>query len=159
MATFAKIKENYFGVFWGVIVATLVVFVFKPTYSESIDIIRALPQLTTCIFGFLLTLLGIILQGDGPVILSMRGSIKVYNRFIGYNKKIVILSFILTIIALIAGYVSHSWLNGFLLAIHPFCPVVARCISIFVLTFCSVWLIVDLMIFVKLFYLLIKQSK
>ena len=91
MATLAKIKESYSGIFWGLVLAILIVLFVNPTYKESIDMIRALPQLTTCIFGFLLTLLGIILQGDGPIVTKMQSSTVIYNRFIGFNKKIVIL--------------------------------------------------------------------
>lgn len=159
MATFAKIKENYSGILSGLLLAVIVVFLLNPAYSDCIDMIRALPQLTTCIFGFLLTLLGIILQGDGPVITKMRDSVVVYNRFIAYNKKVVILSFALTIIALLMGYVNHSWLNKLLLEVCASLPCIVRRAAIFILTFGSVWLVVDLMVFVKLFYMLIKESK
>ena len=106
MATFSKIKENYLGILIGALVA-VGVFFLNPAYGRSIDLIKALPQLTTCVFGFLLTLLGIILQGDGPVIQKMRDSTKIYNRFIDYNKKIVILSFVLTIVTLLIGYIDY----------------------------------------------------
>lgn len=89
----------------------------------------------------------------------MHGSSVVYNRFIGYNKKVVILSFALTIIALIMGYVNYTWLNSLLLKINTSFPLIVRKIAISILTFGEVWLVVDLMIFVKLFYMLIKESK
>lgn len=159
MATLAKIKESYSGIFWGLVLAILIVLFVNPTYNESIDMIRALPQLTTCIFGFLLTLLGIILQGDGPIVTKMQSSTVIYNRFIGFNKKIVILSFVVTVLALIMGYANYDWLKSLLVSWHPLLPLVVRKVSVFVLSFGSVWLVVDLMIFVKLFYMLIKESK
>lgn len=159
MATLAKIRENLLGVFLGVLAAGIVVFLLDPTYSDCIDLIRALPQLTTCVFGFLLTLLGIVLQGESPLIAKMRDSKVVYNRFINYNKKVVVLSFVLTIVALIMGYVSYSWLNGLLLKFCQSTPILVRKFALFILTFGAVWLVVDLMTFVKLFYLLIKESK
>lgn len=159
MATFAKIRENYSGVFWGVVLAILIVLFVNPTYKECIDMIRALPQLTTCIFGFLLTLLGIILQGDGPIITKMQSSTVIYNRFIGFNKKIVILSFAMTVLALIMGYANYDWIKLLLINWHPSLPLIVRKVSVFILSFGSVWLVVDLMTFVKLFYMLIKESK
>ena len=159
MASFAKILENYSGIFLGIIFATLIVFFLNPTYKECIDMIRALPQLTTCIFGFLLTLLGIILQGGGPIVTKMQNSTVIYNRFIGFNKKIVILSFAVTVMALIMGYANYAWLKSLLVNWHPLLPLIVRRVSVFVLSFGLVWLVVDLMIFIKLFYMLIKESK
>lgn len=159
MATFAKIRENFSGIFWGIVIALLIVLFVNPSYKECVDMIRALPQLTTCIFGFLLTLLGIILQGDGPIITKMLNATVIYNRFIGFNKKIVILSFAVTVLALIMGYANYEWLKSLLINWHPFLPMIVRKVSVFVLSLGSVWLVVDLMIFVKLFYMLIKESK
>ena len=159
MASVAKIRENYSGIFWGILLSILIVFFVNPTYKECIDMIRALPQLTTCIFGFLLTLLGIILQGDGPVITKMHKSTTIYNRFIGFNKKIVILSFGVTVLALIMGYANYEVVKTLLVNWHPLLPLIVRKVSVFILSFGSVWLVVDLMVFVKLFYMLIKESK
>ena len=158
MATLAKIRENYLGLAIGVLCGVGVWFL-NPSYVESIDLIKALPTLTTCIFGFLLTLLGIILQGDGPVIQNMRGSTIIYNRFINYNKKVVLLSFVMTLLALVAGYVHYDWLHQIIVSINPSLTAIARKTTISVLATGSIWLVVDLTIFVHLFYLLIKQSK
>ena len=159
MATFAKIRELYSGIFWGIVLATLIILFVNPIYKECIDMIRALPQLTTCIFGFLLTLLGIILQGDGPIIKKMQNSTVIYNRFIAFNKKIVVLSFAVTVLALIMGYVNYDWLKSLLSSMHPLLPMYVRKVSVFLLSFGSVWLVIDLVTFIKLFYMLIKKSK
>lgn len=156
-ATCSKNIENYSGIFLGLTLATAIVFFVNPPYKECIDLIRALPQLTTCTFGFLLTLLGIILQGDSPIINKMRNTTTIYNRFIGFNKKIVILSLIVTVLALVMGYVDYTWLNTLLNNWNPLLPSIARMMSIFLLTFGSVWLVIDLTTFIKLFYLLIKN--
>lgn len=158
MATIAKIKENYLGITLGILCGAGV-WLLNPSYAECIDLIKALPTLTTCIFGFLLTLLGIILQGTGPVINHMRESTKIFNRFINYNKKVVLLSFVMTLLALLAGYVSYDWLHSLISSINPNWTIIVRRVSISALTFGSIWLVVDLTIFVRLFYLLIKRSK
>ena len=158
MVTLAKITENCLGIACGTACA-IGAWLLNPSYADSIDLIKALPTLTTCIFGFLLTLLGIILQGDGPIIQKMRGATKIYNRFISYNKKVVFISFVLTLLALVAGYVSYDWLHNLIASINPNLTIVVRRIAISALTFGSIWLVVDLTIFVRLFYLLIKQPK
>lgn len=157
MATFAKIRERWSGLFWGGI-AAIIVFLFYAE-GEFVDAIRALPQITTSIFGFLLALLGIILQGSGPVIEMMRESKTVYNRFLDFNKHIVFLSFALSIVAYIHGYLVLPWLKGGLSSIYPQVVNYVLKVIFSLLVLCSVWLVVDLMIFVKLFYLLIKRSK
>lgn len=158
MATFAKLKESYTGIFIGVLVAVIIFFV-NPSFKDCVDIIRALPQLSTCVFGFLLTLLGIILQGNGPIIERMRKASDIYNRFIDFNKRIVILSFVISVVALIAGYINYDWFRNFFIKIcEPSCVLIRRSF-IAILSFGVVWLVVDLMTFVKLFYMLIKESK
>ena len=158
MATTDKLIERYLGILIGVVVAILV-FLLNPSFNKSAGLVRALPQLTTCIFGFLLTLLGIILQSESPVIVKMRGKTEMYNRFIDFNKRIVVLSFVISFFSLLVGYIDFSW-------VHDFCdsiwvelyPTTGR-IVLAVLSFGMVWLIVDMITFVKLFYKLIKQSK
>lgn len=157
MATCAKIRENWMGLILGCVVA-LIVFLFGPNWDFT-EAIRAIPQITTCIFGFLLTLLGVILQGNSPIISMMRNEVKIYDRFIGFNKRIVILSFVLTILAFVAGYLDFSWLNCGLLQDYPTIWTGIKKMVIALLALGMVWLIVDLMTFIKLFYMLVKQTK
>jgi len=160
MATFDKIKENYLGLCVGAVFA-LGVFFFDPSYSKCIDVIKAIPQLTTCIFGFLLTLLGIILQGNSPAIEQMQNisNISVFNRFIDYNKRIVVLSFILTLLTLLTGYLDFEWLRNLFFTENSFLAHLVCRMTICLLSFGIVWLVIDLMVFVNLFYQLIKRSK
>ena len=157
MATWAKFRESWIGLILGC-VAAVFVFLFGPDRGFT-EAIRAIPQISTCIFGFLLTLLGIILQGNSPIISLMREEVRIYNRFIGFNKRIVILSFVLTISAFVAGYLDFSWLSCGLLQEYPIVWVGIKKTVIALLALGSVWLIIDLMAFIKLFYMLIKQTK
>lgn len=145
------------GLILGCVVA-LIVFLFGPNWDFT-EAIRAIPQITTCIFGFLLTLLGIILQGNSPIISMMCKEVKIYNRFISFNKRIVILSFVLTISAFVAGYLDFSWLSRGLLQDYPTIWTGVKKKVIALLALGMVWLIIDLMTFIKLFYMLIKQAK
>lgn len=158
MATWAKIKENWSGVFWGFLMAIIMYYV-NPKYSECRELIKAIPQLSTCVFGFLLTLLGIILQGSGPVIERMKSSTILFNRFIGYNKRIVLLSFFISIVAFVFGYIDFSWAKECMASFCASSVVFVKKLFISLLTWSCVWLIVDMITFINLFYLLIKAPK
>ena len=63
--------EKFKGVIIGLIL-TLILFRLHPNFGSSIRVIQDIPTFTTCIFGFMLTLLGIIIQGNGNVIVKMK---------------------------------------------------------------------------------------
>lgn len=154
--SWAKLKENYLGVLLGLVVAAIVIWL-NPKYSSCISFIKAIPQLTSCIFGFLLALLGIILQGDSPTITAIKSRTTVYNRFIRYNKKVVYLSLILSVLTLVIGYVDYSFVDGWLAKKSICMSESAKKVVLSSISFGIVWLFVDLMIFLRIFYLLITS--
>ena len=154
--SWAKLKENYLGVLLGLVAAVIVVWL-NPPYSSCILFIQAIPQLTSCIFGFLLALLGIILQGDSPTITAMKSRTIIYNRFIKYNKKVVYLSLILSVLTLVIGYVDYSFFDGWLANNYICLSKSAKNVILSSISFGIVWLFVDLLTFLKLFYLLITE--
>lgn len=154
----AKLKENYLGIFLGLVSAIIVLWL-NPKYSSCLSFIQAIPQLTSCIFGFLLALLGIILQGDSPTISAMKVRAHMYNRFINYNKKVVYLSLILSLLTLVIGFFDYTVINELLFTNHPCFIMIAKKVILSSITFGIVWLLVDLLIFLKLFYLLITASE
>ncbi len=155
----AKLKENYKGVFFGLVAAIIIVKV-NPNYGSCLSFIKELPQLTSCIFGFLLALLGIILQGDSPTIKDMKSRPVMYNRFINYNKKVVYLSLILSVVTLVIGYIDYDYIDGLFISQYSCVKMIVKKIIISSITFGIVWLFVDLLTFLRLFYLLITaQSK
>lgn len=54
-------------------------------------------------FGVLLTFFGIVIQGSSDTILRMKRKTKMFNRFILYNRNIIIFALVLTIYAYIFG--------------------------------------------------------
>lgn len=156
--SWAKLKENYLGVLLGLVAAVIVVWL-NPPYSSCILFIQAIPQLTSCIFGFLLALLGIILQGDSPTITAMKARTIFYNRFIKYNKKVVYLSLILSVLTLVIGFADYTSIDGWLVNINRCINESAKKLILSSITFGIVWLFVDLLTFLKLFYLLITEPK
>lgn len=152
--SWAKLKENYLGVFLGLVAAAIVIWL-NPKYSSCISFIQAIPQLTSCIFGFLLALLGIILQGDSPTITAIKSRTTIYNRFIRYNKKVVYLSLILSVLTLVIGYVDYSFVDGWLANNYMCLREFAIKVILSSISFGIVWLFVDLVSFLRLFYLLI----
>lgn len=156
----AKFRENYSGIIMGII-AAIIIWWLNPKYSSCIPFICAIPQLTSCIFGFLLALLGIILQGESPTIVAMKARTRVYNRFILFNKKIVYLSLILSVITLVIGYVDFLSFGVSLIDISLCVKDFITSVIISLVTFGMVWLFIDLLTFLKLFYLLItaKENK
>ena len=156
--SWVKLKENYLGVFWGLIVAAIVIWL-NPKYSSCISFIKAIPQLTSCIFGFLLALLGIILQGDSPTITAIKSRTTVYNRFIRYNKKVVYLSLILSVLTLVIGYVDYSFVDGWLANNYICLKKKKKKVVLSSISFGIVWLFVDLVCFLRLFYLLVTAPE
>lgn len=131
----------------------------NPAYRDCVELIKILPQLTTCIFGFLLTLLGLILQGDGPIIKKMKESSTIFNRFINFNKKIVFLSFILTFLTLFAGYAHYEWFHSVLVSVSPVIVVFTKKVVLAIISMGAIWLIIDLIVFLRLFYMLIMGKQ
>lgn len=152
--SWAKLKENYLGVLIGLVAAVFVVWL-NPPYSSCISFIQAIPQLTSCIFGFLLALLGIILQGDSPTITAMKSRSTVYNRFIRFNKKVVFLSLILSVVTMVIGYGDYTMFSEWLINNYLCVGVIVKKSILYIIVFGIVWLFVDILTFVKLFYFLI----
>jgi hypothetical protein len=154
--TFAYWKEQYGGIFGG-IVCSVLIFWINPELSQWKDFIQEIPSIGMCIFGFLLTFLGLILQGESKTIEWMKSREILFQRFISFNKRVVILSIVLSVYAYFLGYFNFEWL-GNLLQMYPcLCKMFTRLfISIFFFLF--VWLLIDILKFTKIFYLLIQKN-
>jgi hypothetical protein len=153
---FAYWKERYRGILLGFI-CSILVFLIKPELPIWKDFIKEIPDIGMCTFGFLLTFLGIILQGGSKTIEWMKSKEILFKRFISFNKRIVILSVILSLYAYFLSYFNFEWLQK--IFIHFLCLfrlMQELLIPLFVLL--SVWFLCDVMCFIKIFYLLIKKN-
>lgn len=144
--------EKYGGTLYGCLVFILFLFIIKPEFYSYKELIQEFPSIGVCTFGFMLTFLGIILQGDSSTIKYMKSRQTLYDKFIAYNKIVVILSLIISIYSYIIGYVEinttislaipyYSYFKNVLIAL--FWGLVTK-------------LLVDTYIFIKVFYLLLK---
>ena len=112
-----------------------------------------------CTLGFLLTLLSIILQGNSSTIEWMKSRKMLFDRFIQYNKHIVIRSFIISIYAYILRFFNFQWLIHELnLETNQIIHHIRR-LLISVFGGSITWFVIDTFQFIGIFYLLIKKAK
>lgn len=145
--------EKYGGLITGIIVFILFFFLIRTDSYNYKEIIKEFPSIGMFVFGFLLTLLGIILQANTGTIEMMKRRTVLYKRFIYYNKRTVIIAFILSIYSFVIGNLKininylhqlyfFEYLKQFTIAI--FWGMVAK-------------FIFDTYIFVKIFFILLKK--
>jgi hypothetical protein len=149
-------KEKYGGIILGCILS-VIVFLINPELSKWREFIKEIPNVGMCTFGFLLTFLGIIVQGGSKTIEWMKSREKLFQRFIDFNRRVVILSIILSVYAYFLAFFNFEWIKECFTDYICLYQVIRRIIiSFFVLL--SVWFLYDVMYFIKIFYLLIKKN-
>ena len=139
--------ERYCGSFLFWIILIIMIFWIKPKYIIFCDLIQEFPAIGMCSFGFLLTFLGIILQGNSEALTRFRSRKKLFERYVKNNKRIVTLSLFLSIYAYVIGYshIEYFSLSG----VERF--YVALFIDFFFKFVC------DFVMFIRVFYLLIRN--
>ena len=75
-------------------------------YESSKEFIKKYTTIGTCLFGFLLTLFSIIIQGKNVVINKIKSNRNTFIRFVRLNKQVVMVTLLLTIYAYIIGYIN-----------------------------------------------------
>lgn len=75
-------------------------------YESSKEFIKQYTTIGTCLFGFLLTLFSIIIQGKNVVINKIKSNRNTFIRFVRLNKQVVMVTLLLTIYAYIIGYIN-----------------------------------------------------
>ena len=142
--------EKYVSFVLGLMISTLLYFCVNVSYEANVELIKQFTTIGTCTFGFLLTLFSLIIQGDNQAINKMRSRHKPFLRFIAFNKKVVVFSFLLTIYSYIIGYVAITDIISN-----------ERVIKALVCLFYGglVCFIVETIYFLMIFYLLIQGKK
>lgn len=113
-------------------------------YENSADIIKQFSVIGTCAFGFLLTMFSLIIQGGNEAIDRMRKKGKPFSRFVSFNKKVVLISFITTLYAYFLGYLKFdttSEYTGFLVELFYWL---------------LIWFIIEVFYFLVIFYMLVQ---
>lgn len=147
--------EKVGGVISGII-AGCIIGAINPIFSHWKPFIVEFPTIGMCAFGFLLTFLGIILQGNSDTIIWMMSRVELYNRFVLFNKRIVIISFVLSLYSYIIGYVNFQTIDYLLCS--QFIQI-AKVVVIGVFCGLLVWFIIDTFQFTRLFYVLIRKTE
>lgn len=154
---FGRKLEKYGGPFISGIL-TIGTFLLHPSFCGSMKAISNLPTITTCIFGFLLTLFGIIIQGNGAMIKKMKSTNVVFERYISFTKRIIWISLFLSVFAFAVGSINLSWWYIIFEELSSL-RIIVEGIILRILMFFSFWLILDLIYFIHLFFLLIRTEK
>lgn len=146
--------EKYGGSLLSIIIFCIFFLWIKPEYSTYKELIKEFPTLGMCAFGFLLTFLGIILQGDSETINWFRSRTILYKRFIKSNKNIVVMSLILSLYCYIIGYIDFK----FNVELYSECIKIYELFTVSLFISLAIKFIVDFWIFIRVFYLLIKKD-
>jgi len=150
--TLAYWVENFLGIISAIIFFFILIIKKKCQFDLSLDMIKAFPTIGITSFGFLLTVLSIIVQGNGVAIEFLRNRTTLYNRFIGFNKRAILLSFILTILTFIVGNLKVENYFTDTIIIYRYKHFIVACFYGML-----VWFLIDLISFLRIFYLLIKK--
>jgi len=149
-------KKEIGGLIWATLFS-VIVFLTNPEFPKWKEFIKEIPNIGMCTFGFLLTFLGIILQGGSKTIEWMKSREKLFEQFILLNRRVVVLSIVLSVYAYFLAYFNFEWAKG-LFTYHICLYLSIQNIMISIFTFISVWFLHDTMRFIKIFYLLIKKN-
>ena len=149
-------KEKYGGIAIGILFSIPIFFV-NSEISTWRDFIKEIPSLGMCAFGFLLTFLGIILQGQSKTIEWIKSREVLFDRFIIFNKRIVILSVILSVYSYFLAFFNFAWfIETFHFISSYFGYMQKLMITFFIML--ATWFLYDIIYFIKIFYLLIKKN-
>ena len=145
--------EKIGGLLTGIIVG-YIIWVINPIFSNWKPLIVEFPTIGMCAFGFILTFLGIILQGNSDTIKWIMSRDKLYNRFIAFNKRILVISFVLSIYSYIIGYADFQIVKD---SLSPQLVQNAKNLMISVFGGLLVWFIIDIVQFTRMFYVLVRK--
>lgn len=130
------------------IVAMYLYWRYEPLWLQMRDIIKEFPTIGTFTFGFLLTLFGLIHQGNNSVISSFKNRKSLYKRFIHYNRDTVFMSLILTVYSYVLSNLT-IWEGG-----SPTAVLIV--VTLFVGGF--IYFSITSVYFLYLFYLLVERD-
>lgn len=96
--TWRKAKETYGGILIGLLTCFLLLR-SSIKYTDCQGIVDNFPEIGIFVFGFLLTILSLIIQGDSETIKWLNTRVNLYNRVVQFNKRVVFLSLIMALSA------------------------------------------------------------
>ncbi len=151
--TLGNIFENYIGIFLGILIAVSLYFhwfegsvILKDKYHDIIV------KLSASIFGFLLTILTLIVNSSNSNVVLLREH-KNYGKLIKFNRASVFLCFFIIVFSVIL-FLILSPLNGLLDFSNQFGIVTFKVLICFH-TFLCIWCVIDTFVFVWIFFKII----
>lgn len=149
--TFAKLKQDYLAIASAL---TFFVLSLKFDLSSKLDIGKLMDKsvdLASISFGFLLAVLALLLQANNPALARIKDSGQ-FSSLINLNKKAVLASGLLLIIALTHIGLDLSSLKDYLFEISAIKLINSVCLSLLVYQLIIVYLFLDI------FYFIAKQE-
>lgn len=122
---------------------------FLGTLRELQDFMKSFVEFGSLCFGVLLTFFGVVIQSSSETIRQMKRRTKPFNRFIEYNRNMIIFSLALTVYAYILGNLSF-WQK-------PTYSITELLISIFIGA--SVYFLYGLLYLLLIFFNLLHQHE
>lgn len=142
-----KIRDYYLSLILSIAVSVLLFHWDIVNFDNSTNLFQQFPVLGTCSFGFLLTMFTVIIQRNNSAIRQMRDRKKPYERFVNFNKYVVILAFLVTVYSFIIGNIKFA---------EQFPYKEWMCLVFYIL---FIWFIVQTLYFLCVFYTLVKGLK
>ena len=147
--TIAKYIEQYGGPTLGFLAFYSCTHFIEVSYTSYKELIKQFPSIGMFAFGFLLTIMSIIIQSDHGIIKWLRSREVIYIEVVKFNKRVVTLSLILTLYTYVLGNYNFSQAIQSLVIFKYLTPLYISFL---------IWFIFDIYIFLKVFYLLIIQN-
>lgn len=97
---------DYWAPFLLACLVTILSFEYIPISKSEADyqkFMSAFVEFGSLCFGVLLTFFGIVIQSSSDTVRRMKRKTKMFNRFIQYNRNVIMFSLVLTIYAYIFG--------------------------------------------------------
>lgn len=138
-----RILDNILPPLVGIICGILFAKYDLITYCNSVNIIKGFPTIGTCIFGFILTMFSLIIQGNNEVVGRMKKSGKPFVRFVKFSRKVVVLSLIATLYSYFVGHYDFDVCTKLLDALAA------------VFYGILIWLSIEVSYFLTIFYVLV----
>lgn len=147
MVTGRKI-ENSLSIIIGICLCVYVLLWLDISVDLLVPIMKDFQNIGICVFGFLITTMSIIIQGNSETILKIKNNEIIYKRIISLNKRVVIISLIAAIYSLIFGNIT--------ITLNLSTGIYWRIISSI---FCGIIVVflLDLILFAKVFFYIIKK--
>lgn len=152
--TIGYLFERYIGIIFAII-ACLILLSF---WSEMVLLLSdkyfdSVLKVSTSLFGFLLTVLSLLINGKNEMLEEMRKH-NSFVRLVSYHKKVIFLLFIILLLSIGLFIITSS--QDKLVGLSVLSTYVSYKIIVSIHFFLTIWVSVDILIFVSIFYKLIS---